>query len=119
MTVTESGLMILDTAVGKGEAAQVGDMVWVHYTGWLQTPDGKKGKRFDSSLDRHKPLSFKLGGHQVIAGWDEGVQGLMVHSKRRLVIPPNLAYGEKGAGKGIIPPNSTLIFEVELMKIAH
>ena len=88
-----------------------GHMVSVHYTGWLTN-----GTKFDSSVDRGEPFQFQLGGRQVIAGWDEGVQGMRIGGKRKLTIPPDKGYGERGAG-GVIPPNATLIFEVELLKI--
>ena len=87
----------------------------VHYTGWL-SKDGAKGAKFDSSLDRGQPFDFTLGAHQVIAGWDEGVAGMKVGGERTLVIPPELGYGARGAG-GVIPPNATLIFDVQLLKV--
>lgn len=104
-----SGLRIHDFESGSGKMPKSGDSVQVHYTGWL--PNGTK---FDSSLDRGEPISFVLGQGQVIAGWDEGIKSMKVGGKRQLVIPPNIAYGERGAG-GVIPPNATLIFEVELV----
>jgi len=104
-----SGLRIHDFEIGSGKMPQKGETVSVHYTGWL--PNGTK---FDSSHDRAEPLSFKLGQGQVIAGWDEGIKSMKVGGKRQLVIPPAIAYGEQGAG-GVIPPNATLIFEVELI----
>ena len=111
-----SGLKYVDIKEGNGAEAKKGDSVEVHYTGWL-TPDGEKiGKKFDSSLDRKKPFPFTLGAGEVIKGWDEGVAGMKVGGKRKLIIPPELAYGKKGAGDDI-PPNATLIFEVELLKI--
>ncbi|MCC7429659.1 FKBP-type peptidyl-prolyl cis-trans isomerase [bacterium] len=109
---TPSGLKYVDTVVGTGESPKQGDRVTVHYTGTLT--DSAKTK-FDSSKDRNQPFTFKIGEGQVIPGWDEGVMSMKVGGKRVLTIPPNLAYGERGAG-GIIPPNSTLIFEVELLK---
>jgi len=114
MITTPSGLKYTDQKVGTGAEAVKGASVEVHYTGWLYT-DGKKGNKFDSSLDRKEPFPFQLGAKQVIAGWDEGVQGMKVGGKRELIIPPNLAYGERGF-PGAIPPNSTLIFEVELLR---
>jgi len=113
---TASGLQYVDLKVGKGEVAKAGDHVSVHYTGWLQNPDGSKGRKFDSSRDRNQPFQFVLGQQQVIKGWDEGVQGMKVGGERRLIIPPSLGYGERGAG-GVIPPNATLIFDVELLAI--
>lgn len=114
MTTTKSGLQYLDQKVGTGTTAVKGMTVDVHYTGWFYK-DGKKGAKFDSSLDRGEPISFKLGNKNVIAGWDEGIEGMKVGGKRDLIIPPNLAYGEAGHPGGI-PPNSTLTFEVELVK---
>lgn len=115
MTTTESGLQYEDTAPGNGAAAKAGDTCAMHYTGWLWL-DGAKGQKFDSSLDRGKPFSFKLGAGQVIRGWDEGVAGLKIGGKRSLLIPPELGYGARGAG-GVIPPNATLLFEVELLEL--
>ncbi len=106
-----SGLKYVDLKVGTGEAAQKGQKVRVHYTGWL-----KDGKKFDSSVDRNEPFEFNLGAGQVIKGWDEGVAGMKVGGKRRLIIPPDLAYGSRGAG-GVSPPNAELTFEVELLGI--
>ena|SRR5690625_746551 len=111
MTRTESGLYYRDIVVGDGPVAEPGQNVVVHYTGWL--PDGRK---FDSSRDLGQHFVFHLGGGQVIAGWDEGVAGMRVGGRRQLVIPPHLAYGERGAG-GVIPPNATLVFDVELVDI--
>ncbi|HEX5638621.1 MAG TPA: FKBP-type peptidyl-prolyl cis-trans isomerase [Burkholderiaceae bacterium] len=108
---TASGLMIEELAVGDGDAAKSGDEVTVHYTGWLTD-----GRKFDSSHDRRDPFSFSLGRGNVIAGWDEGVAGMKVGGKRKLTIPPGLGYGARGAG-GVIPPNATLVFEVELLSV--
>jgi peptidylprolyl isomerase len=110
-----SGLKYQDQVVGTGPEAKSGQTVSVHYTGWLDQ-NGQPGKQFDSSRDRGQPLSFGLGARQVIAGWDQGVAGMKVGGKRRLVIPPDLGYGARGAG-GVIPPNATLIFDVELMGV--
>ena len=112
---TKTGLKYTDEKVGTGDVAAAGTKVDVHYTGWLDEA-GKKGKKFDSSVDRGQPFSFALGAGQVIKGWDEGVAGMKVGGKRTLVIPPDLGYGARGAG-GVIPGNSTLIFDVELMKV--
>jgi FKBP-type peptidyl-prolyl cis-trans isomerase FkpA len=114
MQTTGSGLQCEDVVVGAGAVAKAGSNVSVHYTGWLWK-DGVKGAKFDSSKDRNDPFVFSLGARQVIAGWDEGVQGMKVGGKRVLVIPPQLGYGARGAG-GVIPPNATLYFEVELLK---
>ena len=111
MITTASGLQYQDIKEGNGDAVRAGDKVSVHYTGWLEN-----GKKFDSSLDRGKPFEFTVGKGQVIAGWDEGLQGMKPGGKRKLVIPPQLGYGERGAGS-VIPPNAALIFEVELVKI--
>ncbi|HYT87814.1 MAG TPA: FKBP-type peptidyl-prolyl cis-trans isomerase [Gemmataceae bacterium] len=108
---TKSGLKYIDEKVGNGKEAKAGHTVEVHYTGWL-----KDGKKFDSSVDRGKPFSFKLGAGKVIKGWDEGVAGMKEGGKRKLIIPPDLAYGERGAG-GVIPPNAELTFDVELLKV--
>ena len=115
MITTDSGLQYEDTTVGSGAPAQAGQQVSVHYTGWLYN-DGAKGAKFDSSKDRNDPFGFRLGGGQVIKGWDEGVQGMKVGGARTLVIPPELGYGARGAG-GVIPPNATLMFDVELLGI--
>ncbi len=106
---TESGLIIEEMVVGEGAEAMAGQLVSVHYTGWLTN-----GTKFDSSKDRNDPFEFGLGQRQVIAGWDEGVQGMKVGGTRKLTIPPALGYGARGAG-GVIPPNATLVFEVELL----
>lgn len=113
---TASGLQYEDITAGNGEEAQQGAYVSVHYTGWLQNPDGSPGKKFDSSKDRNDPFEFALGAGQVIKGWDEGVQGMKVGGHRRLTIPAALGYGARGAG-GVIPPNATLIFDVELLAV--
>ncbi len=118
MTTTASGLQYEDHTIGSGAAAQAGRQVTVHYTGWLYDPTAanQRGKKFDSSKDRNDPFKFDLGEGMVIAGWDEGVQGMQVGGKRVLVIPPDLGYGARGAG-GVIPPNATLVFEVELLGV--
>jgi peptidylprolyl isomerase len=110
---TASGLTIIDVAEGTGAAAKAGDNVSVQYTGRLQS----NGKKFDSSYDRNEPFSFVLGQGQVIKGWDEGVAGMKVGGKRQLIIPPDLGYGANGTPDGTIPPNATLVFDVELVKI--
>jgi len=109
---TADGLKYWDVKVGTGATATPGHKVTVHYTGWLTN-----GKKFDSSVDRKEPFPFQLGGGQVIKGWDEGVAGMKVGGKRRLEIPPELAYGNRGVGGGLIPPNSTLLFDVELLDV--
>jgi FKBP-type peptidyl-prolyl cis-trans isomerase len=111
MVTTASGLKYIDEKVGDGREAKAGDLVSVHYTGTL-----KDGKKFDSSLDRNEPFTFKLGKGQVIKGWDEGVAGMKVGGKRKLIIPSELGYGNRGAGASI-PPNAELTFEVELLKV--
>jgi len=108
---TASGLQIEELVVGTGAAAAAGQKVSVHYTGWLTN-----GTKFDSSHDRNEAFQFGLGRGQVIRGWDEGVQGMKVGGKRKLTIPPELGYGSRGAG-GVIPPNATLVFEVELLGV--
>ena len=110
-----NGLKYTDTKTGDGAAATPGNKVSVHYTGWLYN-NGAKGAKFDSSVDRGQPFQFTLGAHQVIAGWDEGVAGMKVGGKRTLIIPPELGYGARGAG-GVIPPNATLMFDVELLEV--
>ncbi len=108
-TTTASGLIIEELVTGDGAEAAAGQEVTVHYTGWLTN-----GTKFDSSKDRDDPFVFPLGGGRVIRGWDEGVQGMKIGGKRKLTIPPDLGYGARGAG-GVIPPNATLVFEVELL----
>ncbi len=116
MNETDSGLKYIDHQVGNGDEAVAGKTVEVHYTGWLYV-DGERGTKFDSSVDRGEPFPFKLGASEVIRGWDEGVQGMKVGGKRELIIPPDLGYGSRGAG-GAIPPNATLDFEVELLRVS-
>jgi len=115
VTTTASGLKIIDLKVGAGPSPKTGQTCVMNYTGWLYE-NGKKGNKFDSSLDRNQPFSFPIGQHQVIAGWDEGVATMKVGGKRTLIIPPELGYGARGAG-GVIPPNATLIFDVELLGV--
>src|SRR6185295_14770764 len=115
MTTTKSGLRYHDQTVGTGDVAAKGDNVQVHYTGWLYV-DGNRGAKFDSSVGK-MPFEFKVGAGRVIPGWDEGVEGMKVGGKRELIIPPNLAYGPREVG-GVIPANSTLDFEVELLKVS-
>jgi len=110
-----SGLQYEDTVVGAGDEAKAGNHVTVHYTGWLYE-GGQKGAKFDSSKDRNDPFVFPLGAGHVIRGWDEGVQGMKVGGTRILVIPPQMGYGARGAG-GVIPPNATLMFEVDLLGV--
>ncbi|MBK9022035.1 MAG: FKBP-type peptidyl-prolyl cis-trans isomerase [Sulfuritalea sp.] len=109
---TASGLIIEELVVGEGAEATAGQQVSVHYTGWLTN-----GTKFDSSKDRNDPFEFALGARHVIAGWDEGVQGMKIGGTRKLTIPPELGYGARGAG-GVIPPNATLVFEVELLGLS-
>lgn len=109
---TPSGLVIEDIIEGAGAEACAGQTVCVHYTGWLTD-----GRKFDSSKDRSEPFEFPLGGRRVIAGWDEGVSGMKIGGTRKLTIPPQLGYGARGAG-GVIPPNATLVFEVELLALS-
>ena len=118
MTTTASGLQYEDTAPGAGAEAQAGNTVRVHYTGWLLDANAKdrRGRKFDSSKDRGQPFNFRLGGGEVIRGWDEGVAGMKVGGTRVLTIPPELGYGASGAG-GVIPPNATLVFEVDLLAV--
>lgn len=108
---TPNGLQFIEVVPGTGDEARAGQQVTVHYTGWLTN-----GTKFDSSRDRGDPFAFALGRGQVIRGWDEGVAGMRVGGQRRLIIPPDLGYGARGAG-GVIPPNATLIFDVELLKV--
>ena len=112
---TSSGLQITDAKIGTGATPKPGQTCVMHYTGWLYE-NGAKGKKFDSSLDRGQPFEFPIGRQRVIAGWDEGVASMKVGGKRTLIIPPALGYGARGAG-GVIPPNATLIFEVELLDV--
>jgi FKBP-type peptidyl-prolyl cis-trans isomerase FkpA len=111
-------LQITDTAVGTGAEAAAGRQVTVHYTGWLYNPTApdQRGSKFDSSRDRNDPFAFTLGARQVISGWDNGVAGMKVGGRRTLVIPPDQGYGARGAG-GVIPPNATLVFDVELLGV--
>jgi peptidylprolyl isomerase len=115
MTTTSSGLQYEDTQAGTGKAPAKGQTCVMHYTGWLWV-NGAKGAKFDSSVDRGRPFSFPLGQGRVIKGWDEGVATMNAGGKRTLLIPPELGYGTRGAG-GVIPPNATLLFEVELLEI--
>ena len=115
MNTTATGLQYNDTAVGEGDEANKGQSVTVHYTGWLFN-DGEKGAKFDSSLDRRDPFVFSLGAGMVIRGWDEGVAGMKVGGERTLIIPAELGYGARGAG-GVIPPNATLQFDVQLLAV--
>ena len=115
MTELANGLKYTDTNVGTGAEATKGHKVSVHYTGWLYN-NGAKGAKFDSSLDRGQPFAFGLGAGQVIQGWDEGVAGMKIGGKRTLIIPPELGYGARGA-PGAIPPNATLMFDVELLGV--
>ena len=112
---TSTGLQYIDTEVGTGAEAKAGQNVLVHYTGWLYN-NGEQGAKFDSSRDRNDPFEFSLGAGMVIKGWDEGVQGMKIGGKRTLIIPAALGYGARGAG-GVIPPNATLKFDVELLKV--
>ena len=114
-TMTTSGLQITDSKVGDGASPKTGQTCVMHYTGWLYQ-NGEKGKKFDSSVDRGEPFEFAIGTHQVIRGWDEGVATMKVGGKRTLIIPPEMGYGARGAG-GVIPPNATLIFDVELLGV--
>ncbi|MGI9150095.1 MAG: FKBP-type peptidyl-prolyl cis-trans isomerase [Limnohabitans sp.] len=113
MNTTPSGLQYIDHVVGDGAESAAGQHVTVHYTGWLYQ-NGEQGAKFDSSRDRNDPFDFPLGAGMVIKGWDEGVQGMKIGGQRTLIIPPELGYGARGAG-GVIPPNATLKFDVELL----
>src|SRR5215471_17714838 len=115
MTTTASGLKIEDTKAGTGGSPKTGQTCVMHYTGWLYE-NGAKGQKFDSSVDRGEPFEFQIGRGMVIKGWDEGVASMKVGGKRTLIIPPDLGYGARGAG-GVIPPNATLLFEVELLAV--
>ena len=115
MTTTASGLKIEDTKVGTGASPKTGQTCVMHYTGWLYV-NGAKGQKFDSSVDRREPFEFQIGRGMVIKGWDEGVASMKVGGKRTLIIPPELGYGARGAG-GVIPPNATLMFDVELLAV--
>ena len=112
---TASGLQIIDSKEGTGATPKTGQTCVMHYTGWLYE-NCQKGKKFDSSVDRNEPFEFKIGQRQVIGGWDEGVASMKVGGKRTLIIPPALGYGARGAG-GLIPPNATLMFDVELLAV--
>jgi len=112
---TPSGMKMTDTVVGTGATPRRGQTCVMHYTGWLYQ-NGAKGQKFDSSVDRGQPFEFPIGRRQVIAGWEEGVASMKVGGKRTLIIPPELGYGSRGAG-GVIPPNATLMFEVELLGV--
>lgn len=119
LPIVVDALITHDTQTGIGPALVSGQMVKVHYTGWLYDPTqtGGKGKKFDSSLDRGSPFTFTPGEHRVIKGWEQGVPGMQVGGKRTLIIPPDLAYGDRNVGNGVIPPQSTLLFEVQLLEI--
>lgn len=116
MVTTASGLQYIDDAVGDGELASAGDTVSVQYTGWIQKDDGSRGLLFDTSREIGRPIEFRLGKRKVIAGWDEGINGMRVGGKRTLIIPSTLAYGKRGLG-AIVLPNQNLIFEVELVGV--
>lgn len=118
MITTPSGLQYEDTKVGTGAQPKKGDHCEMHYTGWLWI-NGKKGAKFDSSIDRGPPFAFPLGMGRVIKGWDEGVATMNAGGSRSLLIPPELGYGARGMGGGLIPPNSTLYFEVQLLRILN
>jgi FKBP-type peptidyl-prolyl cis-trans isomerase len=116
---SEPAVLVTDVVAGVGDEALPGMVVVVHYTGWLYDPAAKdqRGRQFDSSRERGQPFSFPLGGGRVIRGWEQGIPGMKVGGTRRLVIPPELAYGSRGAGNGVIPPQATLLFEVELLGV--
>lgn len=118
MTQPVTELIKIDTLEGSGREAEIGFNVTVHYTGWLYDPGrpDNKGLKFDSSVDRGEPFVFYLGGGQVIQGWDQGFAGMKIGGKRTLIIPPEMGYGARGAG-GVIPPNATLVFDVELLGV--
>ena len=116
-TSTPGGLQITDVKAGTGAEARKGQTVTVHYTGWLYN-NGQQGAKFDSSRDRNDPFKFPLGGGMVIKGWDEGVAGMKVGGQRTLIIPPEMGYGARGAG-GVIPPNATLKFDVDLLGVGN
>ncbi len=115
----EPAVLVTDLSAGIGDEALPGMIVVVHYTGWLHDPAARdqRGRKFDSSRDRGQPLSFPLGAGRVIRGWEQGLPGMRIGGTRRLVIPPSLAYGARGAGNGVIPPNATLVFDVELLAV--
>jgi FKBP-type peptidyl-prolyl cis-trans isomerase len=115
----EPAVLVTDIVAGIGDEALPGMTVIVHYTGWLFDPAAKdqRGRKFDGSRDRGQPFSFPLGAGRVIRGWEQGLPGMKIGGMRRLVIPPSLAYGARGAGNGVIPPNATLIFDVELLAV--
>ena len=115
----EASVLVTDLVTGVGDEALPGMVIIVHYTGWLFDPAAKDqhGRKFDSSHDRGQPFSFPLGGRRVIPGWEQGIPGMKVGGTRRLVIPPGLAYGARGAGNGVIPPHATLVFDVELLAV--
>lgn len=115
MTTTASGLEYTDTVAGTGASPKTGQTCVMHYTGWLRE-NGAKGRKFDSSHDRGQPFEFPIGTGRVIKGWDEGVASMKIGGKRTLIIPPDLGYGQRGAG-GVIPPGATLIFDVELLDV--
>lgn len=119
LAAPEPAVLVTDIVAGIGDEALPGMIVIVHYTGWLHDPAAKdqRGRKFDSSHDRGQPLSFPLGGGRVIRGWDQGLPGMKIGGTRRLVIPPSLAYGARGAGNGVIPANATLVFDVELLAV--